>query len=286
MHIVKIAFIFILVGYGTKAGLAPMHTWLPDAHSQSVAPISALLSGVLLKTALYAILRFTVIVNKSAGTHYVSNLMLLLGLLSLIISCGFILVQKDLKRLLAYSSIEHVGIIAIGIGIGTAPALFGALFHVFNHAISKSLMFFGAGNIVSHYKKHNINMIRGVMGNMRFTGIMVLLGVFALTGLPPFSVFISEMYIFYAALLRQSYLIAGVLLLCIAVIFGAFIHHFSKMLFGSVPKEISIGTERLSSKAAFIFLLLLICIFGIAMPRIFNAVLLSAVDILQGVYYG
>ena len=117
-NIVKMAFIFILVGYGTKAGLAPMHTWLPDAHSQAVAPISALLSGVLLKTALYAILRFGIIVIKSAGIGYFCNLMTLFGIISLVISCGFILVQKDLKRLLAYSSIEHIGIISLGFGIG------------------------------------------------------------------------------------------------------------------------------------------------------------------------
>ncbi|MDD5439137.1 MAG: proton-conducting transporter membrane subunit, partial [Candidatus Omnitrophica bacterium] len=117
-NILKIAFIFILVGYGTKAGLAPMHTWLPDAHSQAVAPISALLSGVLLKTAIYAMLRFGIIVIKGVGFDYFGNLMVLLGLVSLAISCGFILVQKDLKRFLAYSSIEHIGIIAIGLGIG------------------------------------------------------------------------------------------------------------------------------------------------------------------------
>ncbi|MCX5712466.1 MAG: proton-conducting transporter membrane subunit, partial [Candidatus Omnitrophica bacterium] len=110
-NLLKIAFIFILVGYGTKAGLAPMHTWLPDAHSQAVSPISALLSGVLLKTAIYAILRFGIIVIKAVGFSYFSNLMIIFGLVSLAISSGFVLVQKDLKRLLAYSSIEHVGII-------------------------------------------------------------------------------------------------------------------------------------------------------------------------------
>ena len=114
VNIVKLAFIFILVGYGTKAGLAPMHTWLPDAHSQAVSPISALLSGVLLKTALYAILRFGMIVIKCAGFAYFSKLMILLGVISLVISGAFVLVQKDLKRLLAYSSIEHMGIICIG----------------------------------------------------------------------------------------------------------------------------------------------------------------------------
>ncbi len=264
-NILKIAFIFILAGYGTKAGLAPMHTWLPDAHSQAPAPISALLSGVLLKTAIYAILRFGIIVVHGAGFGYFSSLMILFGIISLIISCGFILVQKDLKRLLAYSSIEHIGIISIGFGLGSPLAIAGALLHVFNHAVTKSLMFFGAGNIVTAYHKHNMNAIRGVIKALPFTGIMVLLGCFALTGLPPFSLFISEMMILIGAFNRSSYLVAGLLLLFLAVIFGAFIYHFGKMLFGNLPKGMIVTRESLSAKLAFLFLLFLICALGIGM---------------------
>jgi len=261
-NILKVAFIFILVGYGTKAGLAPMHTWLPDAHSQAVAPISALLSGVLLKTAIYAILRFGIIVIKGVGFAYFANLMILLGLASLAISCGFILVQKDLKRLLAYSSIEHVGIISIGFGLGAPWAVIGALLHIFNHAAAKSLMFFGAGNIVSVYKKHNMNGIRGVISVMPFTGFMLLLGVFALTGFPPFSLFISELLIIIAAFTKGTYLIAALLLFFLAVIFGAFIYHFGKMLFGNLPKGMEPIGEPLSGKLAFIFLLFQLCALG------------------------
>ena len=263
-NILKLAFIFILVGYGTKAGLAPMHTWLPDAHSQAVAPISALLSGVLLKTAIYAILRFGVIVIKGVGFQYFGNLMILLGLISLIISSGFILVQKDLKRLLAYSSIEHIGIISIGFGLGAPLAVAGALLHVFNHAVTKSLMFFGAGNIVGAYQKHNMNSIRGVIAARPFTGIMMLLGVFALIGIPPFSIFVSEMLIIIAAFIKGSYLVAGSLLIFLAVIFGAFIYHFGEMLFGNLPKDMTVKGEPLSGKLAFIFLFFQICALGIA----------------------
>lgn len=262
-NILKLAFIFILVGYGTKAGLAPMHTWLPDAHSQAVSPISALLSGVLLKTAVYAILRFGIIVVKGAGFSYFGQLMILLGLISLIISSGLILVQKDLKRLLAYSSIEHIGIIAIGFGLGSPLAIAAAFLHVFNHAVTKSFMFFGAGNIVSAYRKHNMNAIRGVVKILPFTGIMLLLGVFALTGFPPFSIFISEIMIIIAAFIKGSYFIAGLLLLFLAVIFGAFIHHFTKILFGNAPKNMTRINEPLSAKIAFLFLALLICSAGI-----------------------
>ena len=264
-NILKIAFIFILVGYGTKAGLAPMHTWLPDAHSQAVAPISALLSGVLLKTAIYAILRFGMIIIKGVGFAYFAHLMILFGIISLAVSSGFILVQKDLKRLLAYSSIEHIGIISIGFGLGTPLACAGALLHVFNHAVTKSFMFFGAGNIVSIYQKHNMNAIRGVIKVLPFTGMMMFLGVFALTGFPPFSIFISEMMIIVAAFNKGAYLIGALLLVFLAIIFGAFIHHFGKMLFGNIPKGMSRTGEPLSGKFAFLFLGLLICLTGVAL---------------------
>lgn len=281
-NILKIAFIFILVGYGTKAGLAPMHTWLPDAHSQAVSPISALLSGVLLKTAIYAILRFGIIVIKSVGFAYFAHLMILLGIISLAISAGFVLVQKDLKRLLAYSSIEHIGIIAIGFGLGAPLAVAGSLLHIFNHAVTKSLMFFGAGNIVSVYKKHNMNAIRGVIKVIPFTGIMMLLGVFALTGFPPFSIFISEILIIIAAFIKGSYLVAGLLLLFLAVIFGAFIYHFGRMLFGNLPKGRETQGEPLSGKLAFVFLFIQICCVGIAWPFIKKDLLWIAQRLLQG----
>jgi hydrogenase-4 component F len=264
-NILKIAFIFILVGYGTKAGLAPMHTWLPDAHSQAPAPISALLSGVLLKTALYAILRFGVIVINSVGIAYFSRLMLLFGLVSLAIASGFILVQKDLKRLLAYSSIEHLGIISIGFGLGTPLAVAGALVHVFGHAATKSLMFFGAGTMVSVYKEHSMRAIRGVIKVAPFTGIMVLWGVFALCGFPPFSIFISELMIIIAAFSAGSFLAAGLLLLFLSAIFAAFMLHFPRMLFGNAPQAIAREDEPLSGKLALLFLFVQISAMGLAL---------------------
>ena len=281
-NILKIAFIFILVGYGTKAGLAPMHTWLPDAHSQAVAPISALLSGVLLKTAIYAILRFGIIIIKSGEFAYFAHLIILFGAISLIISSCFILVQKDLKRLLAYSSIEHIGIISIGFGLGSPLAIAGAVLHVFNHAVTKSLMFFGAGNIVSAYKKHNMNAIRGVIKVLPFTGIVVLFGCFALTGFPPFSIFISEIMIIMAAFTNGSYFIAALLLLFLAIIFGAFIYHFGKMLFGNLPKGAASQGEPFSGKLVFLFLLFLIGGLGVVLIFKYNDLLWLAQRLLQG----
>jgi len=278
----KIAFIFILVGYGTKAGLAPMHTWLPDAHSQAVAPISALLSGVLLKTAIYAIIRFGIITIKGVGFQYFSNLMILLGIISLAISCGFILVQKDLKRLLAYSSIEHVGIISIGLGIGGILGIGGAMLHVFNHAVTKSLMFFGAGNVVNKYRTHNMHVMRGVISTMPFTGFMLLMGAFAIAGMPPFSIFISEIMIICAAFLKGYYLVTFLLLGFIAIIFGAVVNHFSKSLFGNIPKGMAVVREPLSGKLAFLFLFVQICALGLVLPFIKKDLVWMVQTLFQG----
>jgi hydrogenase-4 component F len=281
--ILKIAFLFIIVGYGTKAGLAPMHTWLPDAHSQALSPVSALLSGVLLKVSIYAMLRFMVIVNSCSGTaDYTGHLFLLFGLVSLAISAGFIIVQKDMKRLLAYHSVEHVGIISFGIGIGGTVGLFGALWHVFNHAATKSLMFFGAGSIVRKYKTHNMHMISGVIKSMPFIGFFVLLGAFALGGLPPFSIFFSELLILVAGFTKGAYVACCVFVTFLAIIFGALIYHFNGVIFGTKPEKMEVAKEPWPVKTAIILLFGLILVLGLYLPQFFVNMINSAVSILQG----
>jgi hydrogenase-4 component F len=280
-NVLKIGFLFILVGYGTKAGLAPMHTWLPDAHSQAPAPISAMLSGILLNTALYAIMRFMVIVNAVVGKQFAGELLIVFGLISVGVSAGFILVQKDLKRLLAYSSIEHIGIIAIGLGIGGPLGYFGALFHVFNHGVTKAMMFFGAGEIVRKYATHNMNLIRGAARALPFTGVVVIIGAFALAGTPPFSVFFSELTILIAGFTTGRYLAASLLLVFIAVIFGGIIHHFSRILFGKKPEEMPAEAVRPVVAAPYVFLMIFIVFFGWGAPGLFRQILAAASRILQ-----
>ncbi|OGS23646.1 MAG: hypothetical protein A2297_03080 [Elusimicrobia bacterium RIFOXYB2_FULL_48_7] len=280
-NVLKIAFLFILVGFGTKAGLAPMHTWLPDAHSQAVTPVSALLSGVLLKTALYAILRYMIIVNKCIGPEFTGNLLVFLGLISLVVAAVFIIVQKDIKRLLAYSSIEHIGIIAVGIGFGTWLGYYGALLHMFNHAVTKSLMFFGAGNIIKKYRSHNIRQITGVLQSMPLTGFMLLIGVFALSGSPPFSIFLSEIMVLIAGFTGKSFAACFIFLACIAVIFAGLIFHFSGLLFGKKPAAMQVFVEPMSNKILFIFLGIIMVYFGLAIPEYFNNILKASINILQ-----
>jgi len=281
-NIVKIAFVFVLIGYGTKAGLAPMHTWLPDAHSQAPAPISALLSGVLLKTALFAILRFMVITNYCVGTWFAGNLLIIFGLISLAVAAGFILVQKDIKRLLAYSSVEHIGIIALGFGFGGAFGLFGAFLHIFNHAVTKSLMFFGIGSIVKKYCTNNLHVIRGVISTMPFIGIVVLFGVFALAGSVPFSIFISEITIFISGFTKGSYFAIGLALFFIVVIFAALISHFSQILFGKACVEQKKEGAPFSTKVSLIFLLLFIITLGVIIPDFFIKLFNGAIGVING----
>ncbi|MDP2653046.1 MAG: hydrogenase 4 subunit F [Candidatus Omnitrophota bacterium] len=282
-NIVRIAFIFILVGYGTKAGLAPMHTWLPDAHSQAIAPISALLSGVLLKTALYAILRYIMIVNTALGSaDFTSHLLIIFGLASLAVASVFIVVQKDLKRLLAYSSIEHIGIITLGFGLGGPVGITGALLHIFNHAVSKSLMFFGAGAIVRHYRRHDMNSIHGVIQAMPFTGMVFLLGAFVLTGFPPFSMFMSELLVALAGFGRGAYGVVILFLFFLAVIFGGILYHLSGMLFGHRPKGVDAAREPASIKWAMAFLLFPACVLGLVVPPPLQEGIKAVIKLVQG----
>ncbi|HEY5466996.1 MAG TPA: hydrogenase 4 subunit F, partial [Clostridia bacterium] len=191
---VRLAFIFILVGFGTKAGLAPMHTWLPDAHSQAPSPISALLSGVLLNSAMYGIIRTVSIVNRNLGSSvFTGRLLIGMGILSITAAAIFILTQKDYKRLLAYSSIEHMGIVAIAIGIFSPVAVFGAILHMINHSLTKSMLFLSSGSILQKYDTKIIYRIKGVLRLLPVSGFVFLLGLFAIAGTPPFSIFASEL---------------------------------------------------------------------------------------------
>jgi len=242
--IIKIAFIFILVGYGTKMGLAPLHNWLPDAHSQAPTPVSALLSAVLLNCALYGIIRFYTISRITLDNTFSNQLLLIFGLLSLGLAVPFILLQEDVKRLLAYSSVEHMGIIALGLGLGTKLAIFGAVLHLFNHAMVKSLFFMAVGSISQRFKTRNMLRIHGIAHVMPKTVIFLLVGAFAVTGLPPFSIFLSEFTIAQATFQSGHYLVGTLYLVFIALIFAGLGYHVVNMAFGSGPKHLPLEQEN------------------------------------------
>ncbi len=193
-----------LVGYGTKAGLAPFHTWLPDAHSEAPAPVSALLSGLKLAGAMVIVYRLFHVLAASVPSVYLDDALILLGLLSLVIAAGFLTFQHDLKRLWAYSSIEHIGLISLGMGFG-GIALVGAFLHIWTHAISKTLLFHNAGTVrILYHSSHTDYGARGILQRTPWTGALLALGSAAIVGLPPFAPFWSEWLILAGGLHQVS----------------------------------------------------------------------------------
>ena len=229
--LVTLAFLLVLVGYGTKVGLAPMHSWLPDAHSESPAPVSAMLSGALLNTAMLGIVRFLAVAG-AAGVGLLSQMALVaFGALSLLIGALFIVRQDGVKRLMAYSSVEHMGIVALGFGFGGALGVAGALYHMLNHSLNKSLMFFGAGNMMRAYGTKKIAQIRGVGRFFPVQGALWLAGAVAITGAPPFGLFLSEFTIMRAGLKPSFSWAVYVMAALLIVIFIGFLNHFRTMYY-------------------------------------------------------
>lgn len=277
-----IAFIFVLVGFGTKAGLAPMHFWLPDAHSQAPSPVSAVLSGVLLNTALYGILRIYTIVNSTLDGN-AAYYLIFFGLFSIAVSVPFMLVQHDVKRMLAYSSVEHIGIITLGVGIGGPLGLFGAVLHMFNHSMTKSLLFFSAGNINQKYHSKRMDRISGILKVMPVTGSIFLLASLAITGVPPLNVFISEFTIMMAGF-RSGHIIVTVLfMLFVVLIFSGMMFYVVRMVFGEAPAKLEKKEISRWSAAALFIPLIAVVVFGLYVPPFFKEMIQQVCTVLQGV---
>lgn len=280
-HLVKLSFVFVVVGYGTKVGFVPMHSWLPDAHAEAPTPISALLSAVLLSCAMYALLRYDAIVSRSIGPRFSHSLLLVFGLASMTVAGLLILVQRNLKRMLAYSSIEHMGIVAIGLGLGGPLGLFGALLHTFNHAVAKSLLFFGAGNLRHNVNTLRVDAIRGISRSMPQTSAALVIGGLAIVGLPPFSLFISEFAILSEAFAQARYLVAILFLVMLSVVFGGFAFHFLGMLSGEPNRRPEnpklLPSEYMAMGCAALCLLF----FGARIPHAFAVLVQQAMAVLK-----
>lgn len=277
---VWLAFLFALAGYGTKAGLAPLHTWLPDGHGEAPSPVSALLSGVLLKASLYVILRFFALTNAVVGEafqQWTFLTLLVVGLVSLVAATPLILRQKTpFKRVLAYHSLEHMGIIVFGLGMGGFVAVAGAILHMLNHAITKALMFLAYGNLLRHYRSEGVP-IRGALRVMPWSGTLLTLGGLALVGTPPFNVFMSEWMILWGALGRFSptqgkyppYPVAfaivaiGLFVLSTTLIFYGLVGHLRKIVLGKPGKVIAHERFSLSAVGPLLFLFVLMLCLGV-----------------------
>jgi len=232
---VRLAFLLALLGYGTKVGLFPVHTWLPDAHSEAPTPVSALLSGSLLAVSFYAILRFYQVAVATLGTGFPRDALLAFGVASLLLAALYVFGQRDIKRLLAYSSVEHMGILAIGVSFGAPVALAGVMLHVLAHAAAKGNAFMGAGVLVMKFGSKQISAIRGGLDLLPWSGPLFLLAVFALSAMPPSGIFRSEFQIVYGGFGSGNYAAAAVLIVLVTVAFFGLSASATRMLFTPAP---------------------------------------------------
>ncbi|EQD47831.1 NADH/Ubiquinone/plastoquinone (complex I), partial [mine drainage metagenome] len=235
--LILLAFLLVLTGYGTKVGLAPMHTWLPDAHSEAPAPVSALLSGALLNCAMLGVVRYLLVLRETRVYLVAETVLVAFGALSLLVAALFITRQTLIKRLAAYSSLEHMGILAIGFGFGAPLGVIGALYQMLNHSLAKSAVFFGAGNAMHAYHSKQIAKIRRVLDYFPMSGALWLAAAVAITGAPPFGLFWGEITLLRGGMASvNSWAVVWTGLLLI-VIFIGFLKHFRVMYFGRQPTQ-------------------------------------------------
>lgn len=273
---VRLAFIFALIGFGTKMGLAPMHTWLPDAHGAGPTPTSAMLSGVVLSDAAYVILRFAAIANAALGSTVVSRMFIGVGLLSLFVAAFFLLQQRDIKRMLAYSSIEHMGIAAIGFGFGAPLAIAGALLHVVNHSASKSVAFFAAGRMAARYQTREIAGIAGSVDTLPISGTLFAAAALSLAGLPPFGIFRSELMILTAGFGSPFWIVAAFVLALLLVAFAGITRWVTATTVGDAPATVERGEHALLPIVGMGLGFCVILGLGIGVPLVLQTLLADA----------
>jgi len=260
--LLNVAFVFLLLGYGTKVGLAPLHAWLPDAHAEGPTPISAVLSGLLLNVALYALLRFKMIMAVNTGALAPGPLMVVMGLISVIFASLMLYRRRDIKRMFAYSSIEHMGIIVFAFGMGGALANFAGLLHMTMHSLTKSAIFFAVGHIAQVKGTQKIAEIGGLTVTNPVLGWGLMLGVVAIVGLPPLGIFMSEFLVISSTFARQPWL-TGILVLGILIALGGLLLRAGAVVFGE-PKGTTAPAE--ASYVPMFTHLALVCVAGVYLP--------------------
>jgi hydrogenase-4 component F len=276
------AFIFIVVGFGTKAGVSPMHTWLPDAHSQAPTPVSAVFSGVMLNCALFCIMRYLPITEAAlGGDGQAHSILLLFGFLSLLFAAIFIPIQNDIKRFLAYCSVEHMGIIVVGLGLG-GIGTFAALLHTANHSLAKVLSFFSAGHISDHYGTRDMRLIRAAAERVPLWGKAFFLSILVLIGVAPFSVFMSEFLIIKEAFFQGRYVVVGLFLFCVLAVFFGALKHVLNLSFGSADSTHTLTEKpRLIDILIVLGLIAVLLLLGIWIPSPFAAFLKTAAGVVE-----
>jgi hydrogenase-4 component F len=276
------AFVFLFVGYGTKMGLAPMHTWKPDAYGEAPGMIGALLAGGLTNCAFLAILRFVHIARAAHDVEFTQRILVFAGLFSMALAAVFMARQRDFKRMLAYSSVEHMGILALGVGIGGA-ATFAALLHVINNGLTKGVLFLSAGNIHRAYGTKMTADVQGVIHRLPVSGWLFMFGFLAITGSPPFGPFISEYYLLSAAFREGHFIAGGLFALFLLIIFIGFGATVTSMVFGTPSR----AAENTSFRDTFatcwpiVVFLLLVLLLGVYLPPRVVTILQEAAAFLQ-----
>lgn len=279
---VELAFVLSLIGFGTKVGIVPLHTWLPDAHGEGPTPVSAMLSGALLVDALYAVFRVYLIAQRAGAGTPARALLLGFGILTLVVAALFVLQQRNYKRLLAYSSVENMGLLTLATAFGGPIALYGMLLHVLNHAATKSMVFFGAGSVLRRYETRQIEEVRGVIGAMPYTGPILLAGVLALGGMPPFGMFRSELLMLTGGFTRGQYVAAAVFLVFVTLLFMGLLFHFTRMIWRPAPSTVSRGDAHGAMLAAMALDLVVVIGLGLGVPPPLNSLLRQAAALFGG----
>ena len=275
------AFLLILVGFGTKVGLVPMHTWLPDAHSQAPASICALLSGVETTTVLYVILRLFPVVGSAPGLD-ARPWFIGFGLVSVAVATLLLIYVRDFKRMFAFSTVEHMGIILVAAGLGGAEAHFGAAYQITGHAIAKSFCFFAAGMTVIATGTQEISAVRGLIRSSPLSAVALVAGGFAIAGAPPFAIFVSELVILKAGLTSRQYLAVALLAFFIVIAFCAVMFHVTRMAFGVPERDAPMKAVPLSCKLTLAMAAIPLVVIGLYVPGPLQALLKAAADAMGG----
>lgn len=261
----KFAFVFILIGYGTKMGLIPMHTWKPDAYNKAPLPIVSLLSSALLNVAFFAVLRFKLIIDNAVGGDFSQNLFIFFGIVSIAIAAIIIYSQRNFKRLLAYSSIEHAGIMMLGFGFGGIGVV-GSILHMIYHAFAKSLLFLASSNIALKYSSSRIKDVTGMMTVLPWTTVLFVVGLLAIVGVPPFGTFFSEFYILLAGF-KSHLIISLIAIVSLIIVFSGFFRHGFNMIFGTPPDNVRAEKTSRWTLIPITFLAILLIVISIYFPE-------------------
>ncbi len=262
----RLGFVMVLVGYGTKAGLVPMHTWKPDAYAEAPVPVAALLGAGFINCAVYGIARFYALAARCLGHDYAGNLLVIFGIASILVAAPFVLVQRNFRRLLAYSSIDHAGIMVAALGFGGQRGALAMLLHMLFHGVTKPLLFFCAGNVQQYFGTPYFRQLNGVIRTLPWTGSLLLLATFAVTGTPPFSIFQSEFMALSAALLADRVWPAGLFIAGIVTIFAGFLAHMSKLNLGQPTDASTRGTECRWKLSAMLLVAAPVIALGLVLP--------------------